>query len=138
LGLYDAYETSAEVEKDGVWLEVTNEARAKIARAGGKNGDYLKAIAAAARKSRLSTLSETQAAEVLADVYSKTVVKGWQTLIDGHWRDQIETRNGLVNSTPEAVKAVLIDLPDLLTAIKDEAERLENFRAERKEDAAGN
>lgn len=130
---YKAFRTSEQLERDGVFLDF-GDFRIRIARAGGHNSAYTSRLAAAFRPYRrqiqTDTLGEAKAEEILLNVFADTVVKGWEGVTDEHG-NPIEFSRG-------AVVKLFDDLPDLYRIVREEADKLANFRAEEVEDAAKN
>lgn len=78
---YASFTTSENLEINGLWLEEPLY-RVKVARSGGKNKNFQKALESSFRPHRrsvkLGTISDEVATPLLVDVYIQTVIKGWQ------------------------------------------------------------
>src|SRR5690606_2819418 len=111
-------DTDPELEKNGIWINYGTE-RVLMARAGGENKNSTKVLTALTapmkRALDLGLVGEEASVAISAEVYAKTIVKGWQTLINGEWKDGINTRDlGMVPATVENVKARLMHDRDTL------------------------
>lgn len=133
MGMYDKKETSAELEKSGVWMDY-GDYRVKIARAGGANRKYLNELQMATKpiKRALDTNSvpPERQKEIMTKVFAKTIVMGWQTFVDGEWKDGIETPDGKIGKfSPELVEQTLTALPEVLADIQKDAMDMELYLA---------
>lgn len=138
--------SDSDAEVDGVWIDY-GDFRVKLARAGGNNRKYLRALMKAAKPMRgrepdLETMQQIERG-LLADY----LIKGWQTKVDGEWQDGIEplpqfsslekTELGLIKPAREYFRVVLDELPDLAVDLQQAANNQSTYRKEL-EDALGN
>jgi hypothetical protein len=127
------FDTNVNHEREGVWVPY-GDVSFKIARAGGANLAFQKAFTAAykpiERSLELGLVSEEKLRELLADLYSKFVLKGWENVTDD--LDQP------LPFSPAAAKAQLLASPNLLFEIKRMAEKEALFRAQIVEDTSKN
>ena len=142
MGLYGAFKTSPKLETEGIRLDFPG-ARIMVARAGGANQAYNKAMKRIAAKHRQAlenrTLDDDLALKSLRRAYAETVVVDWQTEKDGEWVDGIEDENGnIVPATADAIEAIFIAIPDLFMQVKTEAENFSNFLASNLEETIKN
>ena len=122
--IYKLFSTEEKYEKDGVWLEFGDGLKIKIARAGGRNKQYLKELNKLQRKyGRLienDVLENSKADELLAEIYAKTILLDWEGITD-------ENDKPLLFNVSNA-KKILLDIPDLFILIRNESSKLTNFR----------
>lgn len=142
MGLYDAFGTSTKSETEGVVLEIET-SRITIARAGGFNKAYTKALDAKLRPHRriirAELMSEERALEFVREAFVETVVLNWETKKDDSWTQGIEGSNGeLLPFTKENVLATLTALPDLFLYLREQADSPVLFRAALRAQAEGN
>lgn len=153
MSLWQTYGTDADLETTkGVTIEFDS-CKVTLARAGGSNLKYQRALLAKTRPYRAAIDAGTAAPEVLNDilieVYAETVVIGWGTKVGDQYLVGIEPppvkgtkleldSNGLLPFTPKNVAFVLKQLPDFFAYIQGEAQKIANFRAEEAEVAAKN
>lgn len=127
--LYEQFETNANFEKDGINLEYGDGVKFRVARAGGQNQAYSKALEKAIRPHRVALANDTLdagvAEKVLLDVFCSTVLLGWEGVKD---------RAGVVMPfTKENAIKLMTDLPDLYADIRAQANKVSNFRKEQLE-----
>lgn len=138
MGLKKLYATDESAEADGVWNDFGGVFRVKIARAGNGNPKFMKELTRAAKRANGVSTPEMERA-ALQDVYAHTVVKGWQTCVDGQWQDGIDMDEGeLLPSNPETYKRVFEELPDVYTSIVRLADDASNYRKSALEASAKN
>lgn len=104
-----------------------------VARAGGKNMTYVRALEKIARKNQhvLSLMSDAESEQIFHELYADTVIRSWQTLIDGEWVDGIDDgKGGVIPASRENMIATFADIPDLFRAIKATAENSEYYRVQ--------
>jgi hypothetical protein len=134
MDLYKQFKMNEVCEKDGITLDYGDGVEIKIARAGGANKKYTKAIERMARKYRrqiqLSTLAEDVAKKLWINIYAETIVLNWKGVKD-------ENGKKLSFSKDNCVK-LFTDLPDLFADIQAQAQNLDLFRNEIREIDAKN
>lgn len=140
--MYGAFETSKEMERQGIWLDY-GDFRLRIARAGGSNKNYQKAMEAKTRPHRKAIEAESfendRALEILKEVYADHVVLAWETKQDGEWISGIEAQDGsLLPFGRDNVVATFTNLPDLFTEVQQQASKANLYRAQLLEEAAKN
>ena len=126
MSLYGLFKTNSNLEINGIWIEYGKETRIKIARAGGQNKQYL----AAATKMNTEykhqiandLLEEELAEKLLMDVFVDTVILDWEGVTD--------EQENLLEFTPDNVRQVMNDLPDLFQDLRRMAGTLSLFREE--------
>lgn len=137
--LYQTFKTNKNHEADGVWLEYGENSRKepvriKIARSGGRNEDFTKALEHSTspyRKAISSGAMDKKLAEkIYTEVFLVHCVKSWEGVED-------ENGNPLP-FTVENVRRVLTDLPDLYADLREQSSNLALFREELREADLGN
>lgn len=122
--IFDLFETSADMEKSGVWLDFKDYGKIKIARAGGENFRYMKAFETAFRPHRklieMGAFPEDEARDLLIDVYASTVVLGWEGLKDKDGSD--------IKYSKADCAALLKRVPALFAFVQEKAGNFSNFR----------
>lgn len=132
-GPYSIFRTDKALEKEGIVLDY-GDFKIKVARAGGANSAFQKALTAKIRpyKRQLDagTIPDDVAEKLFLDVYAESVVLGWEGVTD-------ENGKLLPYSKENAVK-LFSDLPDLFRDVQNQAAAISNFRAEVTEDTIKN
>lgn len=149
MSMYAAFKTDQTKETEGVVVDFGN-FRCTVRRAGGANKAFQKAMETIVNPYRriiqLGTMAEGKMKELLAEGYSRAIITNWEFLKDSEdglseptWTKGIELPDGTIGEvTPENVKAVLIDQPDIFDMIKEVADNLRNYRTEDDEAARKN
>ena len=139
MSLYKLFKTDEKLETDGVWLEYgqTEQGkpiRIKIARAGGRNVAFAKALEKATRPYRKAiqtgTLDDKTATRLYQEVFADTVVLGWEN-VEGPDGQPLEFNK-------ENVLKLFEDLPDLFADLREQANNVSLFREEVLEADLGN
>lgn len=133
MSLYTAYKTDKTAEANGVWYEDSG-ARFKLARMGGANTRYQRALTAAMkphmREIQLGVLDESTIEPITKRVFLDTILLGWEGVTD-------EAEQPLEFNRDNAVK-LFDDLPDLYARLRDQAGSYANYRAATLQDASKN
>tara|TARA_Y100000004_G_scaffold192790_2_gene253979 strand:+ start:849 stop:1277 length:429 start_codon:yes stop_codon:yes gene_type:complete len=142
MSLYEDFKTSDVLETKGVRFENATYAYT-LARSGGANKKFQKFFERLARPHRRQmdngTLDNDVAERIMRQVYARTVVLGWETLVDDEWVDGIQLEDGsVVPATEDVLIQVFTDLPDLFSQISEDAKSVTYFRQAGMEDDAGN
>lgn len=132
--IYDMFATDLKIETDGFIHRVTDKISFTLARAGGANAKFSKAMEVKTRPYRRQiqedTMDITLANKLLIEAFAETVVLGWEG---------ITTVNGKeVKFTPEAAIKLFTDLPDLFNELREAAAKQSNFRAAEVKEDVGN
>lgn len=128
MGLKKLYATDESAEAEGVWNDFGGVFRVKIARAGSGNPQFVKELSRAAKRAN-GVMTPDMERTALQNVYANTVVKGWQTFVDGQWVDGIDMDDeGILQPTPENIQRVFQELPDIYTSIVRMADDASNYR----------
>ena len=132
-GPYSVFLTDKTLEKEGIVLDY-GDFKIKVARAGGSNAAFQKALTSKIRpyKRQLDagTIPDDVAEKLFLEVYAESVVLGWEGVTD-------EDGKPLPFSKENAVK-LFSDLPDLFRGVQNQAAAISNFRAEVTEDTIKN
>lgn len=130
---YQLFATDSNVETNGVVLNY-GDFKITVARAGGANKAYLKALENRSKQYRRQiqngTLSNEQANQIIRDVYTDTVIKNWEGVRD---RD-----GNLMPFNRENVIKLIAELPDLFSDIQAQANEVALFRENLMKEEAGN
>jgi len=131
MSLLNKFKTDVAKEQEGVWNDFDNTFRIRIARTCKNNKRYTKELEKAMQPYRrtIDSMSNETGDMLLRTVFSRTIVTGWQTMVDGQWRDGIDLDGtGLLPPTPENISAVFEQLPDLFETVQQIANAAINFR----------
>lgn len=120
------------LEQDGVWFEYGS-MRFKLARAGGGNTAYSKTLTMLTKPLRraieVGSLKEEKAREVQASLMAKSVVKSWE---------RVRVGGQELPFSEQACYKLLMDYPDLMNELNNQAQRLEFYRRDARENASKN
>jgi len=139
MNIYSLFKTDGALEKEGIWIEYgttdgDKPIRIKIARAGGKNTDFSKALEKATKPYRkqiqTGMLEDKVADRLYKDVFADKVVLDWENVQGPDGKDMKFTK-------PNVLK-VFEDLPDLFTDLREQSTNATLFREEVRETDLGN
>ena len=142
--LFEKFKTEDDFEVDGVWKEYYGTAKIKLARAGNKNTEYFKYLRKSAKKyENAGTDTKADQDRPWAEVFSKTVIKGWQVKEKDKWVDGIHLPDEKGNITlhpfnQENVVKTLLMLPDFFAILKEDADNIKTFQKEKEEEEVKN
>jgi hypothetical protein len=132
--IYDAFETDPTTEVDGITYDMGNLGKFILARAGGANVKFAKAVERKTRPYRQQiergTIDNELGNSLLIEAFAEGVLLGWKGVKGKDGKD-------LKFSGPAAIK-LLTDLPELFTELRDVASDMANYRAKQIEDDTGN
>lgn len=157
MGLFKTYETDKKLELEGVVFTPDSNTAITVARGGGANVHFAKALERKSKPLRrqieAGILDLELDRKMMAEVYAETIIKNWETLITVKGKPSLvqgieanpeapegtyshaPDEHGLVPFNKQNVVSTLRLLPDLLVDIQRNSQDLANFRiAERKED----
>lgn len=145
MNLYTMFKTDEKHEKQGVWIEYgrtapTAEApeglpiRIKLARAGGKNVGFNKALEKATRPYRKQIQAGSVSTETIEALYRECMV---DHVIIG-WENVSDATGAVLPYNRANVLRVLTDLPDLYRDLKEQSNDMSLFREEEREVDLGN
>lgn len=139
MSLYKQFKADGNLERDGILLQYGENSAGqpiciRIARAGGANTEFTKAMEAATKPYRRQIQTETmplvQVQKLMHKVYAQSVVIGWENVED-------EEGKPMQFSVDNCIK-LFQDLPDLFLDLQEQAQRAVLFRAEIRDADAGN
>ena len=139
MNLYKAYETDTTVETDGVIIDYGPNSKGKpiqirIARAGGANVRFAKILEHKTKPYKRAianeSLDEKIMNKIMVEAYADAVILDWTG---------VEDREGNAMSfSKENVIKLFTDLPELFRDIIEQSQKTALFRAEIREEEAGN
>lgn len=133
MNAYSLFESDADAETSGVWVPIAD-MKFKLARAGGLNDNFAKAVTKTFKPYQAAVASDTMpkelALELVINVFVDTVLLGWEN---------VKGRDGAaIEYSKASAKKLLTELPNLFLKLQEEATKLSNFRKESLEIVAGN
>jgi hypothetical protein len=142
MGLYDTFETDANLETEGVFLDY-GDFRVRVAHTGGANKKYIALIETKLKPLRRAmeagSISNDRAGAIMMEIFAKTIILDWQTRVGEDWEQGIEDRDGnILPFNEENVMVTLRALPKLFQDIQEQANSIANFRAVELETEAKN
>ena len=121
--LYDMFETDDGLETKGIIVDYGSAGKFLVARAGGSNTRYSKAVEALMRPHRrqfdLGTLDPEIALEVAREVFATTIILSWEGVRN--------RERELIPFTKENCIMVLTDLPEVFMDLQDFSSKAANF-----------
>lgn len=140
MSLYSQYATNQDKESTGATIEVgvndddNSVISFVVARMGGANKAYQKALEEATRPYRRQiqqgTLSESISEDILKRVFCKTILKGWSNV-----RDQF---NEVLPFNQDTAYKLMTELPELYRELSEQASDIALFRDEQLKEEAKN
>lgn len=132
---FELFETDESLETKGINLDY-GDFEITVARAGGSNSAYENAMLDVHKKHRYKLenglFKGDEANRTLAEVYAKTVVKGWRSKKFGEGK--LEGKDGKPIEFSEAnVVDLLVRLPALFADVRQRAQAIGDFRREQRE-----
>jgi len=164
MGLNSNYATNPKAEAEGCWFELDETTKVLLRRAGGANKEYdtthtellqpyMRRLKVGAGGKIPPGLVEPLKA-VSRLTYARSVIKGWQTKVNGEWQDGIEpytvdeegaceaapleTAADLMPVTEKNILKLLENYPEVYTDILEICSEADAFRAEELEVMEGN
>jgi len=129
MSLYDLYETDLVKEVEGFWHKVTKAISIKMARAGGANLAFTKAMEEKTREHRKrggalegDKVDVELVTEILKEAFVETIILDWKGVKDKSGKK--------VAFSVAAAKTLVADLPDLYSELRDAAGLASNYRFE--------
>lgn len=134
------FETDKDVEQKGVEVDY-GAFWFNIARAGGANSRYKKAMAAKTKPYRRliqeGRMPESKSEELMYEAVAETVVLGWGSKAHGNGK-MIGRKGEVIEFSRANVIQLFRDLPDLFQDLWAQASTVSLFRASEEEEDAGN
>lgn len=151
MGLQEQFATDVSLETEGIVIDYGND-RIRIARAGGANKKFAKLLERRTKPFRraiaVGAFSNDRSMDIMREVYAHAVVLDWEvnkgTETVPKWEKGIDpkdagtTGKNLLPVTPENIKKVFINLPDLFIDLQQQAQAGALYREEMNKDASGN
>lgn len=129
----DLFGTDTAKERDGVGIQYGSSLKVLIARAGGNNAAFKKAIEELTRPYRRMIQNDMLPRELdtalMHKAYAKTIVRGWENFVD---------EGEEVPFTEANCVAMFDKWPEFFEFVKAEASRVANYRTAALEADAGN
>jgi len=123
--IYEKFKTNKSTEVDGIYLDYGDGQTIKIARAGGSNVKFEKAVQNTMRKYELQSkhglLDPEQQRTIFREVLADTVVLSWTGFTD-------EAGNELACTKANIIQ-VFTDLPDLFDDVLEQSRKSSLFKA---------
>lgn len=144
---YEIYETKKDFETDGKWINYPSW-RIKIARAGGKNSNFIKVRDEVARKNDITNLGSEDAEVVeslYAEIYAKAIIKDWEVKDEktGEWKRGLFLKDEndeikVVEPTTQNIIQCFSDLPDLFDDVIRRSNQIQTFQKEKDDELIKN
>ena len=137
MSIWDMYETDLSKETEGFWYKVNKKISVKLARAGGANLSFTKAMEEKTREHRKrggafegNSVDVELATDLMKRAFAETIILDWKGFT---------TKDGktVIYSAKVAYK-LMVDLPDLFNELRDAAGEAANYRIEDIQDDVGN
>jgi len=137
MSIWDLYETDLDREVEGFWHKVNKKIKVKLARAGGANLSFTKAMEEKTREHRKrggafegESVDVELATDLMKQAFAETIILDWTgfTKKDGK----------PLGYSAKAAYDMLVALPDLFNELRDAASAAANFRIEDIREDVGN
>jgi hypothetical protein len=140
--MYEMFATDEDAESAGIYIDY-GDFRVKLARAGGRNRDFARVLNLKTKPYKRAIQTETMdnkvAERIMLEVYAETVIRGWETQVDGEWVSGLTNKEGeLIPFNQENVRKALTDLPDLFADLQSQAQDATLYRETILEADSGN
>lgn len=140
MSAHNLFKTDSSIEKDGIIIDY-GDFWVKIARAGGANKDYQRAMEAKSKPYRRAIERESLPAEVaeriLREVAAETLMLGWGGKEEGSYFPWPDEPDGLAPSVENYLR-VFNELPEFFADVVKQANDFTLFRARALADEAKN
>ncbi len=129
MSVWDLYETDATKETEGFWHTVNKKIKVKLARAGGANLSFTKAMEEKTREHRKrggafegEKVDVELATDLMKQAFAETIILDWKgfTKKDGK----------PLGYSAKAAYEMMVALPDLFNELRDAAGEAANYRIE--------
>lgn len=138
--IYDLFKTEADLEQHGIDYQLTKNIKFRLARAGGANSKFTRAIDVKTRglRKQIQAISDGKhdqdtldlLEELTQEAFAETVILGWEGVTNEEGEH--------LDFTKDNAMKLFKDMPDLWSEIRDTAMKMANFQAEALEEDAGN
>jgi hypothetical protein len=125
------FKTDKKKEEEGVWIEIGEEARIRVARLNNEKykNHFRRTTKPYRRQIRNGNLSEDVAERLLIDAMANTILLGWENL----------TEDGkAIKYSIDNAKRILSESSDFRDLVADAAGEIEAYRIESLEESKGN
>ena len=123
--IYDLYSTDSKLEEDGINVDFGDYGIFVVARSGGANEKFLKAIERKSRPYR----RQIDSGDIDLDIMNRLIMETMAESVILNWSG-VKGRDGKnLKFSPETCLKLFEDLPDLYAALRDESQKLANYRA---------
>lgn len=134
--MFDVFETNEEAETNGIWKEFgKGTCKAKLARQGGSNTKYMKAINDLVTEygtDKIGKLPEEKQEELYKKAFVKAIVCDHKVKVEDEWKDGVFIREGdekkLVPFTIDNMTKCLMQLPEYSIKLDNFTKTYENYR----------
>lgn len=134
--LFDMFETSDDLEKDGLWLKF-GPSKVLLARSGGGNTAWYKELENQVKKVGKSTfdgLDTEEKVNIIRNVFCKAVIRDHKIKDeDGNWVSGVYVKEGnevkTVDFNPENMSKCLEQLPEYFKQLQEWADDYKTFRS---------
>jgi hypothetical protein len=137
MSIWDLYETDLTKETEGFWHKVNKKIKVKLARAGGANMSFTKAMEEKTREHRKrggafegENVDVELATDLMKQAFAETIILDWKGFTNKAGKT--------VAYTPKVAYETLVALPDLFIELRDAAGAAANYRIEDIQDDVGN
>lgn len=127
LSIYELYETDLAKEVEGFWHKVNKKISIKMARAGGANLSFTKAMEQKTREHRKrggalegDEMDIELVTEIMKEAFAECIILDWKGITNKEGKK--------VAFSVAAAKKMIADLPDLYSELRDAAGAASNFR----------
>jgi hypothetical protein len=144
--MYETFKTDRDLESKGIVLDYGS-FRVTVARAGGANRGFERALEQKTRPFRRAIQADTfgmdRMKQLVKETFVETCVRNWEvnlgSIEDPNWQQGIEAEDGsLLPYNRENVLDVFNKLPDLYNDMQEQAAKAALFRVEVREEEAKN
>jgi hypothetical protein len=137
MSIWDLYETDMSKETEGFWYRVNKKVSVKLARAGGANMSFSKAMEEKTRDHRKrggafegNKVDVELATDLMKQAFAETIILDWKGFTSKAGKT--------VAYSPKAAYEMMVALPDLFNELRDAAGEIANFRIEEIQEDVGN
>ena len=137
MSIWDLYETDLSKETEGFWHKVNKKISVKLARAGGANLAFTKAMEEKTREHRKrggafegDKVDVELATDIMKQAFSETIILDWKGFTNKAGKN--------VAFNPKVAYETMVALPDLFNELRDAAGEAANYRIEDIQDDVGN
>lgn len=137
MSIWDLYETDLSMETEGFWHPVNKKIKVKLARAGGANIAFTKAMEEKTREHRKrggafegDKVDVELGMDIMKQAFAETIILDWKGFTNKAGK--------AVPFNPKVAYETMVALPDLFNELRDAAGEAANYRIEDIKDDVGN